>query len=74
MGWRYERGKVLRVHPFIYRKQLKDSGVIIMPYLYFILRSCWMSIRGGEAWFFGTQVLVLVVVSLRACRPSSLAR
>lgn len=27
---------------------------------------CWMSIRGGEAWFFGTQVLVLVVLNLAA--------
>ena len=29
-----------------------------------------MSIRGGEAWFFGTQVLILLVVSLISCSPS----
>lgn len=27
---------------------------------------CWMSIRGGEAWFFGTQVLILLVLNLAA--------
>ena len=27
--------------------------------------SCWMFVRGGEAWYFGAPVLILVVVRNR---------
>ena len=40
------------------------------PWLYlisfaYILYSCWMFVRGSEAWYFGAPVLILVVVRKR---------
>ena len=36
-----------------------------MIFFCLIGHSCWMFISGGDAWFFGAPVLILVLVSIK---------